>query len=98
GNTNTDVDNAATLNTPIQGEYGKLTLHADGSYTYVRDAGTPGGVNDVFTYTIKDGDGDTSHTTLTISIGNSTPEISDLTPEANGGDVIVNENDLLASR
>ncbi|WP_292327327.1 hypothetical protein, partial [Mesorhizobium sp.] len=98
GNTNTDVDNAATLNTPIQGEYGKLTLHADGSYTFVRDAGTPGGVNDVFTYTIKDGDGDTSHTTLTISIGNSTPEISDLTPEANGGDVIVNENDLLASR
>ncbi|BCG97024.1 DUF5801 repeats-in-toxin domain-containing protein [Mesorhizobium sp. 131-2-1] len=98
GNTDTDVDNAATLNTPIQGDYGKLTLHADGSYTYVRDAGTPGGVNDVFTYTIKDGDGDTSHTTLTISIGNSTPEIGDLTPEANGGDVIVNENDLLASR
>ncbi|WP_292249370.1 VCBS domain-containing protein, partial [Mesorhizobium sp.] len=91
GTTNADLDNTGTLNTPIQGEYGKLTLHADGSYTYVRDAGTPGGVNDVFTYTIKDGDGDTSHTTLTISIGNSTPEISNLTPEANGGDVIVNE-------
>ncbi|RWK34869.1 DUF5801 repeats-in-toxin domain-containing protein [Mesorhizobium sp.] len=98
GTTNADLDDASTLNTAIQGAYGKLTLHADGSYTYVRDANTPGGVNDVFTYTIKDGDGDTSHTTLTISIGNSTPEITDLTPEANGGDVIVNEDDLLASR
>ncbi|MER8753542.1 Ig-like domain-containing protein, partial [Mesorhizobium sp. M1050] len=91
GNTNTDVTDAATLDVPFQGAYGKLTLHSDGSYTYVRDAGTPGGVNDVFTYTIKDGDGDTSHTTLTISIGNSTPVITDLTPAANGGDVVVNE-------
>ncbi|RWE29669.1 MAG: hypothetical protein EOS78_29600, partial [Mesorhizobium sp.] len=80
GTTNVDLVNTSTLNTPIQGEYGKLTLHSDGSYTYVRDAGTPGGVNDVFTYTIKDGDGDTSHATLTISIGNAgvtvtTPDI-----------------------
>ncbi|WP_031198831.1 VCBS domain-containing protein, partial [Mesorhizobium sp. LSHC422A00] len=73
GNTNLDVDNAATLGTQVQGSYGKLTLNADGSYSYVRDAGTQGGVSDVFTYTIKDGDGDTSHTTLTIAIGDSTP-------------------------
>ncbi|WP_031214095.1 VCBS domain-containing protein, partial [Mesorhizobium sp. L2C084A000] len=72
GNTNLDVDNAATLGTQVQGSYGKLTLNADGSYSYVRDAGTQGGVSDVFTYTIKDGDGDTSHTTLTIAIGDST--------------------------
>ena len=64
---------AATLATPIQGAFGKLTLAADGSYSYTRDAGTAGGANDVFTYTIKDGDGDLSHTTLTISVGNSTP-------------------------
>ena len=73
GTTNADLDNAATLDTPIQGAFGKLTLAADGSYSYTRDAGTAGGVSDVFTYTIKDGDGDLSHTTLTISIGNSTP-------------------------
>ncbi|WP_284282780.1 beta strand repeat-containing protein, partial [Mesorhizobium amorphae] len=94
GNTNTDVDNAATLGVQIQGTYGKLTLNADGTYSYVRDAGTAGGVNDVFTYTIKDGDGDTSHTTLTISIGNSPPVITDLTPEAGGGDVTVDEEAL----
>ncbi|MGX9148382.1 Ig-like domain-containing protein, partial [Mesorhizobium sp. 128a] len=98
GNTNADVDNAATLGTQIQGLYGKLTLAADGTYTYTRDAGSQGGHDDVFTYTIKDGDGDTSHTTLTISIGNSPPVITDLTPAANGGDVTVNEDDLLASR
>ena len=71
GNTNANLDNPATLATPIQGAFGKLTLAADGSYSYTRDAGTAGGANDVFTYTIKDGDGDLSHTTLTISIGNS---------------------------
>ncbi|RUV78920.1 type I secretion C-terminal target domain-containing protein [Mesorhizobium sp. M1A.F.Ca.IN.020.30.1.1] len=98
GNTNADLDNAATVGSVIQGTYGKLTLNADGSYTYVRDAGTAGGHDDVFTYTIKDGDGDTSHTTLTISIGNTPPTITDLTPAANGGDVTVNEDDLLASR
>ncbi|MFD2054170.1 DUF5801 repeats-in-toxin domain-containing protein [Mesorhizobium calcicola] len=98
GTTNADLDSGVTLNAPIHGTYGTLTLQADGSYSYVRDAGTPGGVHDVFTYTIKDGDGDLSHTTLTISIGNSTPTISDLTPAAGGGDVVVNENDLLASR
>ncbi|MGX5845364.1 Ig-like domain-containing protein, partial [Mesorhizobium sp. ArgA1] len=75
GNTNAAVDNAATLGVEIQGTYGKLTLAADGTYSYVRDAGSPGGVNDVFTYTIKDGDGDTSHTTLTISIGDGTPTV-----------------------
>ena len=84
--------------TAIQGSFGKLTLAADGSYSYTRDPGTAGGVNDVFTYTIKDGDGDLSHTTLTISIGNSPPTITDLTPAAGGGDVTVNEDDLLASR
>ncbi|WP_421872893.1 Ig-like domain-containing protein [Nitratireductor rhodophyticola] len=51
----------------IQGTYGKLTLNADGSYSYTRDAGTAGGVSDVFTYTLKDGDGDLTHTTLTIA-------------------------------
>ncbi|TIU22361.1 MAG: hypothetical protein E5W38_33180, partial [Mesorhizobium sp.] len=53
----TNADSSGSLGVQVQGTYGKLTLAADGTYTYVRDAGTPGGVNDVFTYTIKDGDG-----------------------------------------
>ena len=51
-------------------------MQADGSYTYVRNAGTPGGVTDTFSYTLKDGDSDTSVTTLTISIGDDTPTVT----------------------
>ncbi|MEZ5681362.1 MAG: Ig-like domain-containing protein [Erythrobacter sp.] len=56
----------------IQGTYGTLTIAADGTYSYTRDAGTPGGVTDTFSYTITDGDGDTATANLVISIGNST--------------------------
>ena len=89
-----NLDNAATLDTPIQGTFGKLTLAADGSYSYTRDAGTAGGVNDVFTYTIKDGDGDLSHTTLTISVGDSTP--TDTIPAPGGATTTVFEHGLPA--
>ncbi len=87
----------ANVGTQIHGLYGTLTLQADGSYSYLRDAGSQGGHNDVFTYTIKDGDGDLSHTTLTISIGDATPTIGDLTPQGSGGDTTVNEKGLPAS-
>ena len=94
GTTNADLDSAATLNTPIQGAFGKLTLAADGSYSYTRDAGTAGGANDVFTYTLKDGDGDLSHTTLTISVGDSTP--TDTIPAPGGATTTVFEHGLPA--
>ena len=94
GNTNANLDNPATLATAIQGAFGKLTLAADGSYSYTRDAGTAGGANDVFTYTIKDGDGDLSHTTLTISIGDSTP--TDTIPAPGGATTTVFEQGLPA--
>ncbi|TPL69277.1 Ig-like domain-containing protein, partial [Mesorhizobium sp. B2-3-15] len=96
GNTNANLDSAATIGSVIHGTYGTLTLHADGSYSYTRDAGSPGGVNDVFTYTIKDGDGDLAHTTLTIQIADSTPTISGLTPDTSGGDATVYEAGLAA--
>ncbi|MCA0051590.1 type I secretion C-terminal target domain-containing protein [Mesorhizobium sp. B283B1A] len=96
GTTNANLDDTNTLNGGLHGTYGTLTLHADGSYSYVRDAGSPGGVNDVFTYTIKDGDGDLAHTTLTITIGDSTPVITNLTPSNTGGDATVYEAGLPA--
>ena len=56
----------------INGAYGKLTLNADGSYSY---DGNPDALtsaqSDVFVYTIKDGDGDLSTTTLTINLTDS---------------------------
>lgn len=62
---------AGTVGGSTAGQYGVLTLNADGSYSYTRNPGTPGGVSDVFSYTITDGDGDPATATLTISIGDS---------------------------
>ena len=76
----------------LHGTYGTLTMTADGSYSYVRDAGTPGGVSDVFHYTLTDGDGSTSSSTLTLSIGNVTPTLT--LPGSDGGGTLVNEANL----
>ena len=54
----------------ITGSKGTLTLNADGSYTYAANPGAAPGT-DVFYYTIEDADGDTSETTLTITITES---------------------------
>lgn len=72
----------------IHGEFGDLTLHDDGSYTYVRTSVHEGG-NDVFTYQITDGDGDTSTATLTISV----PEVNQ-PPVAEGSAIAVSEEGL----
>ena len=42
----------------IPGTYGTLTMDALGNYNYTRNAGTPGGVTDTFSYKLQDGDGD----------------------------------------
>ena len=52
----------------ITGQYGRLTLSPDGSYSYARFVGTPEGVSDVFTYTLTDRDGDSTTTTLTVTL------------------------------
>ncbi|WP_176476934.1 DUF5801 repeats-in-toxin domain-containing protein [Mesorhizobium sp. WSM4313] len=77
----------------IAGQYGTLLLHSDGSYTYTRAANTPGGVDDVFHYTLTDGDGDQSSTTLTIDIGNDPPKLGDI-PAAGADGAIVYEAGL----
>jgi VCBS repeat-containing protein len=61
----------------IDGDYGTLTIYANGDYSYQRAQGTPGGVDDVFTYTLTDGDGDSTTATLTISIDDNFPTLAD---------------------
>lgn len=60
------------LGTPVQGQYGVLTLYADGSYRYEPNANlqlAPGGrVQDVFSYLICDHNGGEGRTTLSISL------------------------------
>jgi VCBS repeat-containing protein len=70
-----DVTADGSGNFQVVGQYGTLTLNLDGTYSYVRAAGTPGGVNDSFTYTLRDGDGDISTATLVISIGDAAPVV-----------------------
>ncbi|NIC04220.1 retention module-containing protein [Billgrantia bachuensis] len=74
----------------IPGQYGVLTIAADGTYTYVRNAGTPGGVSDSFTYTLTDGDGDSDTAVLTIAIGDA-PVTIDNPTGAEGHHIVVNE-------
>lgn len=78
--------------TPVQGQYGRLAIAADGTYAYVRSAGTPGGVSDVFTYQLTDGDGDVSTATLTIRIGDSAPAL--ILPAAGDDGTLVDEAGL----
>ncbi|WP_153114822.1 Ig-like domain-containing protein [Rhodocyclus tenuis] len=68
-NTAVDTDNATTVGQAIVGQYGTLTLNADGSYSYQSNANAVSAdAQDVFVYTVKDGDGDLKSTTLTINV------------------------------
>jgi VCBS repeat-containing protein len=61
------------LNSNINGIYGYLTLDANGNAVYHSNPNAvngPGAV-DVFTYTVRDSDGDESTTTITIDVANS---------------------------
>ena len=84
GDTTTAVSGGVA--SAIAGLYGTLTLQADGSYTYQSNPNAiTGSVQDVFVYTLIDGDGDLSTTTLTINIDDSglaTPDSSVTVNEA----------------
>ncbi len=67
---------AGDVGTPLAGTYGTVTIQPDGSYAYQVDRNDPavialaagGSIDDVFTYTVSDGQGGTATTTLTITI------------------------------
>ena len=68
---NADTDPSA--NFVIAGQFGVLTLNANGTYSYLRTDGSPGNKVDVFSYTLTDADGDSVTATLTININDSAP-------------------------
>jgi VCBS repeat-containing protein len=90
----TPVNVDPTAGATIVGNFGTLTIHADGSYSYAHN-GKPGGGTDAFTYTIKDGDNDLSSATLTIAVADSTPGGIQI-PAAGGADTQVFEAGLPA--
>ena len=81
----------------MDGTYGKLTLNADGTYTYTLTPGVDvpkgGTYTDNFTYTITDADGDTSEAKLTIHItgDENVPVVTVDTPEAGEANIMVDE-------
>ena len=83
------TDVTTGVGTNIAGLHGTLHLNADGSYTYQSTANNiTADTTDVFVYTVKDGDGDLSTTTLTINLADATV----VAPSDN--DVMVNEDAL----
>ncbi|MFP5478009.1 MAG: Ig-like domain-containing protein, partial [Gammaproteobacteria bacterium] len=88
---------------PIQGQWGTLTINADGSYTYAPNAAAQGlddgeSARDVFSYTVTDPSGATSTTTLTLTVtgANDAPVAVDdsaTTPEDTAVTVSVLTND-----
>jgi len=92
--------NTVAAGSPIAGQYGSLTLNANGSYTYTLNPADPDyddiialdsgeSTTEVFTYTMVDGDGDESETTLTITInGRNDP------PTGEAGAAVVSEEGL----
>ena len=98
GDLTTDVTTG--VNISIAGLHGTLVLQANGSYTYQSTANNiTANTTDVFVYTLKDGDGDLSTTTLTINLtdsGITAPNDSDVTVNENALDTTVTPPDLAA--
>lgn len=84
-----------TVGTSFAANYGTLTLHADGTYTYDLDNTNPAvnalkdgdpPLTETFTYTISDGSGGTDTATLTITINGRTDGVPGIVPvDGNGG-------------
>ncbi|MFT0867872.1 retention module-containing protein [Pseudomonas sp. CAM1A] len=66
----TSTSASGQLGNQVQGQYGYLTLDAQGNATYHANpnAVAPAGATDVFVYTVRDSDGDESTTTITIDV------------------------------
>jgi len=88
-NSQSDTTFDGSGNLTVHGEFGTLTIKADGSYTYTLDANSHGGGSDVFTYTITDGDGDQTTATLTIGVPSE-----NIPPIASDSSVTVSEEAL----
>ena len=64
----TDTTPDGSHNFQVTGQFGTLVINENGGYTYTRFNGARAEGNDVFTYTLTDGDGDFSTAKLTVSI------------------------------
>jgi VCBS repeat-containing protein len=97
-----DASVAATGSTDIAGQYGTLTIAADGSYTYALNNASPTvqhlttgeTLSETFSYTLTDGDGDTATAALTVTINGSDDGVTLCGIGNGGGDLTVSESAL----
>ncbi len=79
--TEATVDVPETGSTVVDTEYGALTINSDGTWSYTSDPSADHTVSDSlddsFTYTITDGDGDTSSAVQPITVTDTVPEAFD---------------------
>jgi VCBS repeat-containing protein len=95
---------AGGAGTTFAGTYGHLTMHQDGTYTYVADntaaidgAATGSHLTDTFTYTDDDAHGGTTNTNLVITLDRAPTVVADTgaaVESASGtGNVLTNDSD-----
>ena len=96
------TDVTTGVRTSIAGLHGTLVLQANGGYTYQSTANNiTADTTDMFVYTIKDGDGDLSTTTLTINLtasGIVAPTDNDVTVNEAALDTTITGSDLRPGR
>ncbi|CAM5186034.1 retention module-containing protein [Alishewanella longhuensis] len=82
------------VNGKVEGQFGTLTVDEQGQYTYVLNPGVSltEAKSEVFTYTLKDADGDTVTSTLTVNLNIETTIVS-INSGLDGGNVSVIEGD-----
>ena len=96
--------NGANVGNSTAGTYGHLTLNANGSYTYIADnttnidnAATGSHPVDTFTYTVSDGLGGVSTTTVSFTIDRPPTVVADsgaaVESASGNGNVLTNDSD-----
>ena len=89
-----------TIGSALSGQYGELTINADGSYTYVANNAAQLGATtatDVFTYTVTDAtSGSTGTATITITVlgSNDAPTATDDTGYINENSTLTVDYDI----
>ncbi len=79
------------VGTAIAGQYGTLTLNANGTYSYQAQNPVNGTAVENFSYTIRDGDGDTSTARLAITVTGTGPATFNVRDFGAKGDGVTND-------
>ncbi|HZR76019.1 NF038122 family metalloprotease [Bradyrhizobium sp.] len=93
---------AGTVGSSLAGQFGHLTLNANGSYSYVADnttvinAAANGLLHDSFTYTVSDGKGATSTATLSVAVERA-PVVTTANVTLNAGQTVAASSLFTAS-